>query len=66
MIEVKKKLIRALNAFLDPIRERYAYYSAHPERIDQILAAGRDKVRPISKETLDQARDTMGLGALRE
>jgi len=64
-VEVKKKLVKALNAFLEPIRERYAYYSARPALIDDILAAGADKVRPISKATLDEAREAMGLGALR-
>ncbi len=61
-VEVKKKLAKALNAFLDPIRERRAFYGAHPERVDQVLAAGIAKVRPISQQTLDDARQAMGLG----
>lgn len=61
-VEVKKKLAKALNAFLDPIRERHAYYAARPQTIDEILAAGAAKVRPISQETLDMAREAMGLG----
>jgi tryptophanyl-tRNA synthetase len=64
-VEVKKKLIKALDTFLGPMRERYAHYDAHPGLVDDILAAGADKVRPISKETLDQAREAMGIGALR-
>ncbi|MER3457562.1 MAG: tryptophan--tRNA ligase [Chloroflexota bacterium] len=63
-VEVKKRLVRALNAFLDPFRERYAYYSARPGLVDEILAAGAAKVRPISQETVNQAREAMGLGAL--
>ncbi len=61
-VEVKKKLARALNAFLDPIRERRAYYAARPRLVDDILAAGAAKVRPISQATLDAARTAMGLG----
>jgi tryptophanyl-tRNA synthetase len=61
-VEVKKKLIVALNNFLEPIRERRAYYSARPNVVDEILAAGAAKVRPISQETLNAARDAMGLG----
>jgi tryptophanyl-tRNA synthetase len=61
-VEVKKKLIVALNNFLEPIRERRVYYSARPNLIDEILAAGTAKVRPISQETLNAARDAMGLG----
>ncbi len=61
-VEVKKKLTRALNAFLDPIRERRAYYAARPHLVDEVLAAGANKVRPISQQTVDDAREAMGLG----
>ncbi len=61
-VEVKKKLIVALNNFLEPVRERRAYYAARPNLIDEVLAAGAAKVRPISQETLNAARDAMGLG----
>lgn len=61
-VEVKKKLMTALNAFLEPVRERRAYYSARPRLIDEVLAAGAAKVRPISQATIDQAREAMGLG----
>jgi len=29
-VEVKEKLAKAINAFLEPIREKRAYYLAHP------------------------------------
>ena len=61
-VEVKKKLAVALNNFLEPIRERRAYYAARPNLIDEILAAGAAKVRPISQETVNAAREAMGLG----
>lgn len=61
-VEVKRKLVRALNAFLDPIRERHAYYAARPKLVDEILAAGAARVRPISQATLGEAREAMGLG----
>ncbi len=61
-VEVKKKLFRALNAFLEPLRERRAHYAAHPSQVDEILAAGAARVRPLSQETLDQAREAMGFG----
>ncbi|MCI0476062.1 MAG: tryptophan--tRNA ligase, partial [Anaerolineales bacterium] len=61
-VEVKKKLAAALNAFLDPIRERRAYFAARPKLVDEILAAGIAKVRPISQQTVDDAREAMGLG----
>ncbi|MDE3089751.1 MAG: tryptophan--tRNA ligase [Chloroflexota bacterium] len=64
-VEVKKKLVVALNHFLEPIRARRAYYAARPERIEEILAAGTAQVRPISQETVSAAREAMGLGRTR-
>ncbi len=61
-VEVKEKLAQALNNFLEPTRERRAYYAARPQLIDEVLAAGAARVRPISQETLDAAREAMGLG----
>jgi tryptophanyl-tRNA synthetase len=61
-VEVKKKLAKALNAFLEPIHERRAFYLSRPEMVNEILAAGAARVRPISQQTLDEAREAMGLG----
>ena len=63
-VEVKKKLAAALNTFLDPIRARRAYYAARPKLVDDILAAGAAKVRPISQATVNDAREAMGLGKI--
>ncbi|MBI3740292.1 MAG: tryptophan--tRNA ligase [Chloroflexi bacterium] len=60
-VEVKNKLTAALENFLAPIRERRARYTANPKIVDEILAAGAAKVRPISEETVRMARDAMGL-----
>ena len=60
-VEVKTRLARALNRFLDPIRERRASYAARPGLVDEILTAGAARVRPISQETLELAREAMGL-----
>ncbi len=65
-VEVKKKLVRAMNAFLEPIRERRAYYASRPHLVDEVIAAGAAKVRPISQQTVDQAREAMGLGRKRD
>ncbi len=61
-VEVKKKLTLALNNFLEPIRARRAFYAARPQQVDEILAAGAAKVRPISQDTVSAAREAMGLG----
>ena len=60
-VEVKKKLNAALQNFLTPIRERRARYESKPQLVDEILAAGAARVRPISEETVCLAREAMGL-----
>jgi tryptophanyl-tRNA synthetase len=64
-VEVKKKLNVALQNFLAPIRERRAHYGAKPQLIDEIIAAGAAKVRPISEETVCMAHEAMGLSRKR-
>jgi tryptophanyl-tRNA synthetase len=59
-VEVKNKLNAALQAFLEPIRERRNYYASRPHLVDEILAAGAAKVKPISEETVRMAREAMG------
>ncbi|MBV9168457.1 MAG: tryptophan--tRNA ligase [Chloroflexi bacterium] len=60
-VEVKRKLADALNRFLDPIRERRAEYERQPNLLEDILADGSIRARAEARETLDLARQAMGL-----
>jgi tryptophanyl-tRNA synthetase len=60
-VEVKGKLDRAINEFLDPVRERRAYYKARPGLIEEILISGNRRMRQESEETMRLVRDAMGL-----
>jgi tryptophanyl-tRNA synthetase len=60
-VEVKQKLVAALNTFLDPIRERRADYERQPGLLEEILAEGSRKARTEARETLRLAKDAMGL-----
>jgi tryptophanyl-tRNA synthetase len=64
-VEVKKKLARALNTFLDPIRERRSYYAERPGLVDEIIFAGSERTRQVAAETLAQARSAMGINYFR-
>ena len=64
-VEVKRKLILALNNFLEPIRERRARYEENPHLLEEIIHAGSDKTRVEAAETLSAARQAMGLGYFR-
>jgi tryptophanyl-tRNA synthetase len=60
-VEVKKKLARALNAFLDPIRERRAQFERDPDLVDDILSQGAKRSRAVAKDTIRQVRQAMNL-----
>ena len=60
-VEVKKKLVVALERFLEPIRERRARYAADPKRIDEIIYSGSARAREEAKRTLHQVREAMHL-----
>ena len=60
-VEVKQKLARALNAFLDPLRERRARYAAEPRQVEEILQEGTRRMRREAQETMSLVRQAMGL-----
>jgi len=63
-VEVKEKLAKALNAFLDPIRERRAKYESQPGLADEVVYDGTLKMREEARATLGLAVKAMGLAAV--
>lgn len=59
-VEVKSKLARALNEFLEPIRERRAQYDA-PGLVDELIWEGSKRARHEAQETLLAMQKAMGL-----
>ncbi len=60
-VEVKQKLVAALNTFLEPIREKRAELERQPGYLEDVLAEGSRKARVEARETLRLAKDAMGL-----
>lgn len=60
-VEVKEKLAAALNNFLDPVRERRAYYENQTGFVDELLYEGTLRAREEAKATLLAAKQAMGL-----
>ena len=60
-VEVKRKLIDALERFLLPIRDRRAEYAARPGLIDEIILEGSRRARREAQETVRLAREAMSL-----
>jgi len=60
-VEVKEKLARAINNFLEPIREKRAYFLAHPMIPRDILANGIRRMQAEAKQTMELVREKTGL-----
>ena len=58
-VEVKTKLANALNAHLDPIRERRAAVLENPDRLKEILFEGSRRAREVAAGTMARVRDAM-------
>ena len=63
-VEVKQKLAAALNAMLDPIRERRAEYASRPDAVREALAKGTEHTRKVAAETMTEVRSALRLNYL--
>lgn len=61
-VEVKEKLIVAINEFLDPIRERRKLFESEKGLIEEIIYDGTERMNEISQATLKDMRSAMGIG----
>jgi tryptophanyl-tRNA synthetase len=60
-VEVKTKLAKAINAMLDPMRERRADVLRDPGRLRAILMDGSRRARGVAQETMDRVRSAVKL-----
>ena len=60
-VACKKELAKNISDTLKPIREKRAYYEAHPEIVDEILKEGTEKARKTAKETMKKIKKAMML-----
>ena len=58
-VEVKEALAKAINDFLEPLRERRAMYEQKPELVDEALMHGTRRARGTAAETMDEVRSAM-------
>jgi tryptophanyl-tRNA synthetase len=63
-VEVKQKLVKALNAFLDPLRERRADFDSRRGFVDEVIYDGTQIMRRESAKTLEAAKKAMGLSSI--
>lgn len=65
-VEVKKRLVRAINEFLEPIRERRAVWEARPDRVREIVVEGSRVARREAQTTLNLCLAQMGMDYFHE
>jgi tryptophanyl-tRNA synthetase len=60
-VDVKKRLVAALERFLAPIRARRARYERDPKLVDEIILEGSKRARAEAQRTLHEVRAAMHL-----
>lgn len=58
-VTVKGILTEVLNKFLEPIREKRAYFQAHPELVRAALLEGTSKAQKLAAHTMLEVREAM-------
>ena len=64
-VEVKRKLARAINVFLDPIHERRAAFASKPGMVEEILIEGTRRMQAEATETMGMVYEAMGMAGPR-
>lgn len=59
--EAKEIVFRQINAEIGPKRDVYNDLMAHPEKVEEILQKGAERIRPIARALLDEVRHAVGL-----
>jgi tryptophanyl-tRNA synthetase len=60
-VDMKKVLSERIIARYAEPRERFLALMADPGRVDEILAAGAERIRPLAEATMAEVREKMGL-----
>ena len=60
-VDTKKLLASRVISHYAEARERYRELMASPGTVDEVLAAGAERVRPIAESTMAEVRERMGL-----
>jgi tryptophanyl-tRNA synthetase len=60
-VDTKRLLADRIIAHYAPARERYRELMANPRLVDEVLAAGAERLRPLAQEMLAEVRRRMGL-----
>jgi tryptophanyl-tRNA synthetase len=62
-VETKQLLAERIIEFFRPMREKREQLAAHPDYVEEVLAGGLARVRPIIDASMAEVRAAVGLGA---
>ena len=65
-VETKQLLAERIIEFFRPMRARRAELAANPDHVEEVLARGAEKVRPILAATMGEVREAVGIGPRRQ
>ncbi len=60
-MDCKKVVARNVSAVLEPMRERRAALESKPGLVDEVLAAGTERLRPAARDTMAEGRSRLGI-----
>ncbi|MCA9397520.1 tryptophan--tRNA ligase, partial [candidate division WWE3 bacterium] len=60
-VEVKEKLAKAINTFLEPIREKHYYYEQHTDEVYDMIREGNKRALLEAEKTMDDVREVMNI-----
>ncbi len=63
-LQCKRVLFEEMVADLAPLQARWKELESHPDDVRDILCQGADRVRPIARAVLAEAKERMGLGRM--
>lgn len=61
-VEIKMSLAAAINAFLDPIRERRALFAQDKGYVEEVIYTGTEKMNVVANQTMQEMKSAMGIG----
>jgi len=62
--EAKARVFQRIDEQIAPAREQYRSLMAHPERIEELLRSGAERLRPQAHDFLGRLREAVGLRSL--
>lgn len=65
-VEVKQRLAKSLNRFLEPIRERRRHYQQHLDLVKEALVDGTRRAKAVAEDTMQQVRWAMRISTYTE